>query len=179
MTTTATTERERLGLPKPGAKPTPLEKAREAFNAAIGARDELAAQERALVAKRQVLGDTLAREGKLTRVQRSELSSVNGQLKKLTTPTKRAQAAVTRAGKVLDRETEKVEARQRRERERQQAREQAAVDRKKAANERKLDRSASRRSRRSRSSRRVRSCSCPRGRSRAAAPARTRPPGRT
>jgi hypothetical protein len=75
--TTTTTERERLGLPKPGAKPTPLEKAREAFNAAIGARDELAAQERALSPSARCSADTLAREGKLTRAQRTELASVN------------------------------------------------------------------------------------------------------
>lgn len=147
MATDTQTARQKLGISRPGegqqeaaAKPTPLSRAIEALTKAQGVVNGLYDDEQALLGKRSVLGGTLAREGKLSRAQRSELSSVNQQLKKLVTPTKRARAARDRAQAVVDREQRKVDERNRKAREQADARAEAVKERTKAANQRKLDR---------------------------------------
>lgn len=119
---------------------TPLDKAHAAHAKAAEALNALRDQERALQGKRNVLGGQLAREGKLTRVQRSELASVNRQIKALATPLKRSEAAYAKARAKLDAEEAKDRQREEREREKRIAREDAAKARTKAVNQRKLER---------------------------------------
>lgn len=73
----------------PDQQDSPLARAEQAFR-------EVREQEDALFAKRRALGDTLTREGKLTREQRSTLAGVNRDLKALAPKVKRASKALTR-----------------------------------------------------------------------------------